>query len=247
MKEEIIIYTLNDEIIDIEWCFIQGHTPPKDKKYRYKVDHVPYVTHHNEMTGAQILEAANKKPAEYILRQKFKGSWVTIEPKEVVDFTKHGIEKFKTIKNDHTEGESDQTEKSPRRDFSLLEEDEEYLNSLNLIWEAVLEGPAQWVLIHDYGIPTGYNADKVILAVRVAPHYPTVQLDMLYFNPALSRKDGTTIGALTEITLDGKTFQQWSRHRTAESAWRVGIDNFSTHVPLAEIWLSNEFIKKQTA
>ncbi len=241
---EILIFSIDDEIIDIEWCYINGHTPPKDRKYRYKVDKEYFVTHHHEMTGEQILEKTGKNSKDYILRQKNHGNWITIEPKQEVDFTKHGIEKFKTIKNEHTEGELGIIEKAPRRGFSLLEEDEEYVIALNLLWETIQVDKVQWLFIHDYPIPAGYNTQKVILAIQIAANYPTAQLDMLYFFPAIFRLDGMPIGAVTEINLDGKIFQQWSRHRTQSNPWRPDIDNLSTHIPLAEVWLNNEFIKK---
>ncbi len=243
--EEVIIFTIDDDIIDIEWCFIHGHTPPKGRKYRYKVDGIPYVTHHHIMSGEEVLVAAGKNAKEYILRQKIHGSWITIEPTHEIDFTKHGIEKFKTIKNEHTEGEQT-NEKSLRRDFSLLEEDEDYLNSLGLDWECILQGPVQWVLVHNYPIPAGFTINQAIVAIRIEPLYPTVQLDMLYFYPAITRKDNLPMGALTDFPLDEKTFQQWSRHRTANNPWRPGIDNLSTHLPLVAVWLENEFTKNQT-
>lgn len=240
MYEEIIIITPEGEVIDIELCFKHGHQPPHGHKYRYKVDHAYYVTHHHILTGAQILEKAGKTPADYMLRQKIHGNWVTIEPDEEVDFTAKGIEKFKTIKNEHTEGEG---EKSLRRDFSLPEEDEDYLDSLNLPWESVQDGDAQWVLIHGYPLPTGYNVQNALLGVRITPNYPGAQLDMLYFSPVLARTDGIAIGAVSSVVIAGIAFQQWSRHRTGSNPWRPGIDNLSTHVPLSEMWLKHEFIK----
>jgi len=244
MTEEIIIFTLDDEIIDIEWCFKNQHTPPHGRKYRYKVDDKYFVTHHHEISGKQILESAGKSPKEYILREKIYGSYITIEPDQIVDLTKHGIEKFKTIKNEHTDGET--KEKSLRRGFSLLEEDEDFLNSLNLEWEAANVGSSQWIYIYDYPIPAGYITDHVTLAVLITPNYPSAQLDMLYFYPALTRKDGIGIPNLTEHILEGKKFQQWSRHRTGQNPWRVGIDCLATHVPLADLWLLNEFTKRPT-
>lgn len=245
-EEKIIIYTIDDEIIDLEWCFINGHKPPHGRKYRYKVDGDPYITEHHKRTGTQILESVGKNSGEYMLRQKVNGSWHTIEPNEEVDFTKPGIEKFKTIKNEHTEGESHyEAEKSFCRDFSLLEEDEEFLDGLGLSWETIETTQAQWVLIYDYPIPAGFNTTKAILAVRIPPNYPTSQLDMLYFYPFITRKDGIAIAAVqNNVKIRGLTFQRWSRHRTPSSRWRPGIDNLSTHVPLAEMWLNNEFIRK---
>src|SRR3569833_430135 len=130
---EIIIFSLEDEIIDIEWCTLQGHTPPKGRKYRILIDRKPYVVHHHTVTGKELLELAGKTPYKnYQIRQKFKhGKVTTIGYDQVVDLTEHGIEKFKTLPLDQTEGEA------PRRDFSLLEEDELFLENLGLSWEAV--------------------------------------------------------------------------------------------------------------
>jgi hypothetical protein len=243
--EEIIIFSINDEIVDIEWFFINKHPVPHGRKYRYKVDKIPYVTEHHHLTREQILLDAGKDPKEFILRQKIHGSWITVKEGEEVDFTRPGIEKFKTLENDHTEGEQDdiQQEKSHRRDFSLLEEDQEYLESLGLDWETVTIGQARWVIIHQYPLPEGYTANEASVAARITAGYPTAPLDMLYFFPALKRKDGKAISALTDFPLDGKTYQQWSRHRTAVNPWRSGVDNLSTHIPMVEVWLTKEFKK----
>jgi len=231
-------FTIHDEIVDLEWFSKNGHQVPKGRKYRILINDHPYIVHQECMTGAEILALTGKTPPDrFQLRQKFKhGAVVTIPNNKVVCFTEPGIEKFKTLPMDQTEGEC------PRRAFSLLEEDTEYLDSLGLLWETIQkDNQENWVLIHDYPIPEGYNTNKATLAVRVTPTYPTAQLDMVYFCPKLSRKDGRQIGALTDFMLDGKMFQQWSRHRTPENSWRVGIDNLSTHIPLADIWLNREF------
>jgi hypothetical protein len=237
---EIIIFSLEDDIIDIEWCTIQGHTPPKDRKYRILIDRKPYVVHHHNITGKELLELAEKTPYKnYQVRQKFKhGKVITIGYEQVVDLTEPSIEKFKTLPLDQTEGEV------PRRDFTLLEEDELFLNNLGLIWEAVNVAGVKWIFIKNYSIVSGYNVSQATMAVRMTAGYPTAQLDMVYFNPPLARADGQVVNALSSIQLDGKTYQQWSRHRTAANPWRPEIDNLGTHVPLADAWLSLEFEKR---
>jgi hypothetical protein len=70
---EILIFSLDDDIIDIAWCTIEGHQPPKGKKYRILVDRLPYVVHKETITGKEILELAGKEPYKHFqLRQKFK-------------------------------------------------------------------------------------------------------------------------------------------------------------------------------
>lgn len=130
-----------------------------------------------------------------------------------------------------------------RRQFRLPAEDEKFLNEYGLPWEAIVDG-SQWVLIHDFPAPGGYNHSTVLVAVRLETGYPTAPLDMAYFFPSLARVDGKLIKA-TEATqaIDGKTFQRWSRHRTSNNPWKVGVDNIGTHVILIEDWLEREFQK----
>lgn len=235
--------SLDDDIIDIEWCTLHDLTPPKGRRYRIIIDREKFVVDKECMTGREILMLAGKNPPErFQLRQKFKGGKVvTIPYDQKVCFTECGIEKFKTLPLDQTEGEV------PRRDFTLLDEDEAYLESLGLKWEAVNIGGALWVFIHNYTLPEGYNVSEAIIGVRMSPGYPTAQLDMIYFYPAINRKDGQPIAALSLIQIDGKNFQQWSRHRTGANPWRPDIDNLSTHVPLVDAWLQLEFEKRPNA
>lgn len=231
--------SLEDEIIDLEWCAKHGHTPPPKRKYRIIIDREKFVVDKECMTGREILVLAGKKPPEHFqLRQKFKdGKVVTIKLDEKVCFTCPGIEKFKTLPLDQTEG-------LVRRDFTLVEEDIEFLEGLGLEWEAVKVPGAQWVFINKFPIPSGYNVSEATVGIRITPGYSVAQLDMVYFFPALVRADNQPIGAVSPLALDGRNFQQWSRHRTPQNPWRPGIDNLSTHIPLVEFWLEQEFIKR---
>lgn len=230
------------EIIDIHDHCHNGQPVPPHCKYRISIDRDPYVVDKMCLTGREILLLTNKTPPDrFQLRQKFKdGRVVTIPNDQIVCFTDPGIEKFKTIPLDQTEGE----EKKWRFEFDLLEEDQTYLSSLKLPFETVKLAIQNWVFIHNYSIPQGYNVPLVTMAVRMVGCYPTAGLDMVYFFPALSRVDGQPIGCLTDYPLDGKSYQQWSRHRTSANPWRPEVDNLSTHVPLADFWLENEFKKR---
>jgi hypothetical protein len=66
---------------------------------------------------------------------------------------------------------------------------------------------------------------------------------MAYFNPALARDDGKQIGAVTPFQLDGKTWQQWSRHRSNVTDWRPGEDNIETHLLYVTAFLESELKK----
>jgi hypothetical protein len=130
-----------------------------------------------------------------------------------------------------------------RRQFDLLPEDESFLEEYSLPWETVVDG-SPWVLIHDFPTHEGYNHPRVTAAIRLETGYPAAELSMVYFFPALVRKDGKLIGATQAVQqIDGKGFQRWSRHRTPQNPWKAGQDNLGTHVILIEDWLAREFSK----
>jgi hypothetical protein len=130
-----------------------------------------------------------------------------------------------------------------RRQFDLSPEDTKFLDDYGRPWETIVDG-SPWVLIHDFSAPPGYNHAKVTAAIRIETGYPNTELNMVYFFPALARRDGQAIKATeAQQTLDGKNYQRWSRHRTAQNPWKVGQDNIGSHVFLIEDWLEREFEK----
>ena len=130
-----------------------------------------------------------------------------------------------------------------RRDFVLLPQDEKFLEEYGHPWETIVDG-SQWVLIHEFPTHDGYNYPRVTAAIRMETGYPNAELHMVYFFPALARKDGRPIGRTeAKQVIDGKTYQRWSRHRTAKNPWRAGVDRLDTHVFLIEDWLAREIEK----
>lgn len=131
-----------------------------------------------------------------------------------------------------------------RRDFHLPEDDVIFLGGLGLDWETINDGGMQWVVIHAYPIPIGYNHKNVSVAIKIETGYPRTPLDMVYLSPALQRIDGKAINAISSQVIDGKQFQRWSRHRTGVNPWREGVDDISTHLALVDFWFEQEFIKQ---
>src|ERR1041385_3544600 len=130
-----------------------------------------------------------------------------------------------------------------RRQFELLPADRQFLEEYGLPWETIVDG-SQWVLIHDFPTHEGYNHPCVTAAIRMETGYPNTELNMVYFFPALARKDGKQIGANGDTQLiDGKTYQRWSRHRTGQNPWKSGRDFLESHILLVEDWLAREFEK----
>jgi len=127
-----------------------------------------------------------------------------------------------------------------RRDFQLPEEDLEALDAFGCRWESVRIASVNWLFLHRVKVPSGFTLDEVTLAIRVVPNYPAAALDMAYVFPALKRQDGRPIPALSDFMLDGKLFQQWSRHYTNVNPWRVGVDGIGSHLRAVEEWWHRE-------
>ena len=124
-----------------------------------------------------------------------------------------------------------------RREFRLPAEDEEYLDSTGLDWETIVEGGLRWLILLDRPVPAGYTVTKSHTALLIQPGYPDAELDMVYFDPPVSRADGGPIGALATQQIQGRSWQRWSRHRTPQNPWRPGVDAIPTHLVLVDHWL----------
>lgn len=131
-----------------------------------------------------------------------------------------------------------------RRQFTLMRADEANLIRRDRPWEAVLEGTAQWIILHEFDIPSGYNIQRASVAVQLVAGYPGAPLDMAYFLPHLARADNKPINALSPHQFDGKVWQRWSRHRNGTNPWIEGEDNLATHMAYVESWLRDEFRKR---
>ncbi len=131
-----------------------------------------------------------------------------------------------------------------RRHFKLPADDEVFLDSRGHAWETVREGATQWLLLENYQLPAGYNVAQASVGLRIQEMYPDIQIDMAYFFPMLARADGQVINALSPTTIDGKQYQQWSRHRVGNEAWQIGIDNVERHLLYVQAFLEAELRKR---
>ena len=100
------VESILDDIIDLEEYAKLGKRPPLAKGYRFKVIGDSYVVHDPTPTGLEVLTLAGLLPAkEYTLRVKYAGE----RPRKVgldekVDLRRPGVEKFKALPRDQTEG-----------------------------------------------------------------------------------------------------------------------------------------------
>ena len=129
-----------------------------------------------------------------------------------------------------------------RRQFDLPEGDREFLDARGCPWETVCDGQ-RWLIVGQIKVPPGYKTQEVAVALSIEPSYPDTQIDMAYFFPPLELASARAIAALSTQAIDGKTFQRWSRHRTAQNKWRPDVDCVATHLAQVAIWLQREVEK----
>lgn len=130
-----------------------------------------------------------------------------------------------------------------RKDFSLPINDADFLQNKGFKWNAISDGSNKWLIINNYFIPKGYNVDLASIALKIEASYPDVQIDMVYFSPALCLKSGKAIPAIANERIENNSWQRWSRHRTSQNPWLPGVDDISTHLLLVNYWLKKEVDK----
>lgn len=215
-----------------------GHKPPK--AYKLKIDGKMFEVDNRYITGREILVLAQRAPVtQYEVGFKEHGHDIrVIGLDESVDLDRPGIEKFVTYPTGHTDGEEGPQGPFP---FALTEEDQLFSDRHPGCVERVLEGNNSWVLIHDMDVPDGYNVDKVTAAVLLPIGYPSVGPDMVYFYPALSLISGKAIHAAeARETIQGLSYQRWSRHFTPQAQWRPEEDSLETYCLMIQGWLKRE-------
>ena len=104
--DQVGVEAVLDDIIDLEEYAKIGKRPPLAKGYRLKINGDPYVVHDPTPTGRELLTLAGLLPAkDYTLRVKFAGERPRkVELDEKVDLRRPGVERFKALPRDQTEG-----------------------------------------------------------------------------------------------------------------------------------------------
>jgi Prokaryotic E2 family E/Multiubiquitin len=236
--ERFIILPYEQEIIDLENCFCEGVKPVITYKYLIKINGKKYEVNKEEISREDILKLVGKDPNKHRLRMFTKNGKEILQQGQIIDLTECGVERFVYEALDCTEGFITETS------TELAKEDLYFLASMSNTVDYVEEGTLSWLIFRDLEIPNGYHVSKADAAILIPPHYPTVQLDMIYFSPALVRADGKMIRQLSIQTIEGKVYQRWSRHRTALNKWNPEIDNVESHLDLMFSCLKAEFNKR---
>ena len=100
--EELVL----DQHVDLEECAKAGKKPPLARGYKIKVNGEPITVMKPKVTGREVLTLAGLLPPEnYTLRLKLIGTKAEkIELDATIDLRRIGIEKFKALPRDQTEG-----------------------------------------------------------------------------------------------------------------------------------------------
>lgn len=95
-----------NETIDLEEYAKAGKQPPLAKAYKIRVNGETFVVEQPVVTGREVLTVAGLLPVEdYTLRLKMTGGKPEkIALDEKVDLRRKGVEKFKALPRDQTEG-----------------------------------------------------------------------------------------------------------------------------------------------
>jgi len=93
------------EVVDLEEYACSGKPIPKRVKYYLiKVDKEK-IRVQSPITAGEILVAADLDPCEYHLQQKLKGGKrEKLEPDQVVDLSKPGVERFESVPKEACNG-----------------------------------------------------------------------------------------------------------------------------------------------
>lgn len=155
-----------------------------------------------------------------------------------IDLRLPGIEKLRITPAQIQNGE---LQGAPCRGFRLLDKDETYLTERGLHWETLQEGGRRWLILRHFMLPVGYSHGMVDIAIDVPSHYPQAEIDMFHCFPHLTLKSGGAICATTGRTsIQGQSFQQWSRHLYGQTRWNPATDSVMTHLAVIDAAFSKE-------
>ena len=113
----------------------------------------------------------------------------------------------------------------------ISSEDIAYLSANFDDWQPHEEEGKYGIVILDYKLPAKYITERSDLMIIIPADYPVGQLDMFYFSPGVSRKDGKEIDTLAVELHFGKDWQRWSRHYE----WDPNIHSIISHIE----WIQN--------
>jgi hypothetical protein len=204
-------------------------------KFKFKVNNGIYETDVECPNGAQILTIAGfDKPSDYDLILIRRGQEEIISLHQTVCLSDPGVERFRARPKKVNDGYKGSESSLSLKDTNYLD------NSFEGRWEFKKLDNLNILYLRNFRIPEGYNVQEADMILIVPDRYDSVQLDMAYFKPHLSRADKKPLIKATPRKFGDEIFQQWSRHRTNDNPWIIGIDCIETHIDLITFFLRKE-------
>tara|TARA_Y100001956_G_C4081437_1_gene168617 strand:- start:314 stop:961 length:648 start_codon:yes stop_codon:yes gene_type:complete len=203
--------------------------------YKFKVNNSVYETDIECPTGLNILSIAGfEDPTCYDLILVKRGKDELIKNDQEVCLSDPGVERFRVRPKKVKDGDKGGDSLLPLKDIEFL--DREFKGC----WSLKRQNNLNLLRIQEFQVPKGYNVTDVDMIIIIPDRYDSVQLDMAYFKPALSRADGRSINNLASQVFAGESFQRWSRHRDNDNPWIIGVDCIESHVELIRFFLRKE-------
>lgn len=170
---------------------------------------------------------------------KFVGSpREVVDINDTIDLTRKGIEKLWLRPSHINNGDNQPRE---RRAFPLRALDEKFLIERGEAWETLIDDTKRWFIIRAYTLPEGYKQKHVDIAVLVPPTYPAATLDMFYCAPHLQLSSGRQIPQTqARQSIEGISYQRWSRHRHGDTLWNPATDSLITHIAIIDDAIARE-------
>ena len=181
-----------------------------------------------------LLKAGFDSDKNWIIVLKNADGKIQLGINDEIDLSKEGIEKLRLTPHEINNGDNART-LGTEPAFALLPSDDEGFRRRGFAPRRVEEGGRRWLIFEAYPLPKGLIPQAVAVALEIPPSYPRAEIDMFYCHPAVQRDDGRAIPQ-TEATetIEGRTYQRWSRHRGAQSRWDAKTDTVLTHLTLVD-------------
>lgn len=223
------------EIIDLDHSGIERFKRGKKESWKLNVQGVTIESDLPTIIVKDAMQRAGFDPNQaWIIFLKVVGEAKReVQTADQIDLTHPGIEKLRLTPRHVENGE---TPVALRREFALLDADENFLDRLGYRWECIIDPTGRrWLVLHEYEFPEGYTNRKADLALEVPPTYPAAQIDMFYVFPPARLASGRSIERTDGgAQIGGRTFQRWSRHRMAHAPWNPKTDSVTTHMALVD-------------
>jgi hypothetical protein len=222
------------ELVDLDQPGVERFKPGKKERWKLNVQGVTIESELPTIIVKDAMEQAGFDPNQaWIIFLKVAGeNKQEVQTSDPIDLRHPGIEKLRLTPRHVENGEAPA---ALRREFALLDSDEDYLDGLGYPWETVIDQGRRWLILHGYGFPAGYLSPSADLAMEVPTSYPAAQIDMFYVYPPARMANGNQIPRTeSNETIQGRAFQRWSRHRMAQAPWNSQTDNVTTQMALVE-------------